>query len=128
MNSKNTQNTVRIFRALSVDKRLDIVMLLAERTLCVGALSGILGISAGAVSQHLRILKDSGLVVPDRRGFFTHYSLAPGAALLCRTVINSLFETKTASKKGDRKCAVTKKAVRNRKNSKASRGTARRNK
>ena len=59
-----------VFRALSVQKRAEIVRLLAERTLCVGALSHLLGISPGAVSQHLRILKDAGLVEADRRGYF----------------------------------------------------------
>jgi ArsR family transcriptional regulator len=70
---------IRVFRALSVEKRVEIVSLLAERTLCVGARSNLLGISAGAVSQHLWILRDAGFVEPDRRGYFIHYSLAPGA-------------------------------------------------
>jgi len=85
----------RVFRALAVDKRREIVRLLAERTLCVGALSTRLGISAGAVSQHLRILKDAGLVESDRRGYFIHYSLAPDAAVRCRAVMDRLFGTKT---------------------------------
>jgi ArsR family transcriptional regulator len=93
----------RVFRALAVEKRQEIVQLLAERTLCVGALSTHLGISAGAVSQHLRILKDAGLVEPDRRGYFIHYSLAPDAAQQCRAVMDSLFRTKPGTKKGGRR-------------------------
>ena len=105
---------MRIFRALSVEKRLEIVQLLAERTLCVGALSNLLGISAGAVSQHLRILKDAGLVEPDRRGYFIHYSLAPDAAARCRTITDSLFGSKHEPKKGDRKCAAEKRSAKDR--------------
>ena len=101
------QDTVRIFRALSADKRVEIVQLLAERTLCVGALSNLLSISAGAVSQHLRILKDGGLVEADRRGYFIHYSLAPDAASRCRAVMDSLFR-KSVSKKGGGGCAAEK--------------------
>jgi len=93
----------RVFRALAVEKRQKIVQLLAERALCVGALSTRLGISAGAVSQHLRILKDAGLVEPDRRGYFIHYSLAPDAAQRCRAVMDSLFRTQPGTKKGGRR-------------------------
>jgi len=50
-------------------------MLLEEDALCVGALSRRLGISQSAVSQHLRILREKGLVQPERRGFHVHYRL-----------------------------------------------------
>jgi len=115
MAKSDQKDMTRIFRALSVEKRLEIVQLLAERTLCVGALSNLLGISAGAVSQHLRILKDAGLVEADRRGYFIHYSLAPDAAERCQAVMASLFGTKTKQKKGDRKCAVVRRTAKGRK-------------
>ena len=123
MAAKNRRDMMRIFRALSVEKRVQIVRLLVERTLCVGALSRLLGISAGAVSQHLRILKDAGLVEPDRHGYFIHYSLAPSAAARCRLVTDSLF----GSKKGAGKCAAGKRSAKSHKASKASRRPARRN-
>ena len=94
------QDAARVFRALAVEKRAEIVRRLTERTLCVGALSRLLGLSAGAVSQHLRVLRDAGLVAPDRRGYFIHYHLAPGAAARCRAALNSLFGSKAGSKKG----------------------------
>jgi DNA-binding transcriptional ArsR family regulator len=104
----------RVFRALAVEKRLEIVALLAGRTLCVGALSRRLGISAGAVSQHLRILRDAGLVEPDRRGYFVHYRLAPGAHERCRTAMESLFKSNPVSAKGDGACAAEKGSARSR--------------
>ena len=115
MAAKDQQDMTRICRALSVEKRMEIVRLLAERTLCVGALSNLLGISAGAVSQHLRILKDAGLVEPDRRGYFIHYSLAPDAGERCQRVMESLFGTKTGSRKGGRKCAAERRSAKGRK-------------
>ena len=54
-------NGARVFRALASENRLRIIRLLSERQLCVGALSNLLGVSAGAVSQHLRILRQAGL-------------------------------------------------------------------
>jgi len=115
MAKQNQPDMTRVFRALAVEKRQEIVQLLAERTVCVGALSNLLGISAGAVSQHLRILKDAGLVEPDRRGYFIHYALAPDAAERCRAVMDSLFGTKPGSKKGGRKCAAERRSAKGRK-------------
>jgi DNA-binding transcriptional ArsR family regulator len=100
----------RLFGALSAESRVRIVQLLSERTLCVGALSNLLGISAGAVSQHLRVLKDAGLVEADRRGYFIHYRLAPDAAGRCHSVIESLF----GRKEGARRCARAKRSARGR--------------
>ena len=116
MDTNREQHTTRIFRALSVQKRVQIVQLLSKRTLCVGALSNLLDISPGAVSQHLRILKDAGLVESDRRGYFIHYSLASNAAGKYRAVIKDLFGTKPKSKKGGRKCAAEKQSARGRRN------------
>jgi len=96
------ENRVRVFRALSVETRIEMVHLLAQRTLCVGALAHRLGITAGAVSQHLRILQRAGLVERARCGHYVHYRLATDAANRCRTLIESLFTTEpTAPKEGD---------------------------
>lgn len=113
--NKTHQDLARVFRALSVEKRVEIVQLLAQRTLCVNALSHRLGISAGAVSQHLRILKDAGLVEPDRRGYFVHYSLTSDAADKCRGVMESLFCTKPTTTEGGGKCAAEKPSAKDRK-------------
>ena len=45
--------------------------------LCVNALAHQLGVTQSAVSQHLRILRQAGLVRGARRGTFMHYSLDP---------------------------------------------------
>lgn len=97
----------RVLRALSVEKRVEIVRYLAERTLCVGALSKLLGISVGAVSQHLRVLKDAGLVEADRQGYYVHYKLEPDAAERCSSIMESLFSVK----KGRTKCVKKKRNV-----------------
>ncbi|MBN1673133.1 MAG: metalloregulator ArsR/SmtB family transcription factor [Kiritimatiellae bacterium] len=115
MNRGREPDAVRILRALSVETRVAIIRLLGKRTLCVGALSNLLRISAGAVSQHLRILKDAGLVEPDRRGYFVHYSLAPDAERRCRAIMDALFENKTGSAGGGGKCVAEKRNARGRK-------------
>ena len=64
-----------MFKALSVESRVRIVQLLRERVLCVGALAHRLGITQAAVSQHLRILRNVGLVTANKNSNFVHYSL-----------------------------------------------------
>ncbi len=66
-----------MFKTLSDPTRLKLVILLAENkgALCVNALARNLGVTQSAVSQHLRILRQAGLVKGDRRGYHVHYSL-----------------------------------------------------
>jgi DNA-binding transcriptional ArsR family regulator len=58
----------------------------------------LLGISAGAVSQHLRVLKDAGLVKAERRGYFIHYTVAQEAAALCESAVELTFGSRKESK------------------------------
>jgi len=64
-----------MFRVLSVDTRVRIIQLLKRSSLCVNALARHLGITPAAVSQHLRILREAGLVKPDKKGYFVHYAV-----------------------------------------------------
>jgi len=73
--SKREQVTT-VGRMLSSETRVRILELLRERCLCVNAIAHRLGISQAAVSQHLRLLKEAGLVRPERRGYYVHYSLS----------------------------------------------------
>ena len=72
---------VRFYKALADETRLKLVALLAQqepgRAMCVGRLARELGVTASAVSQHLRVLKDLGLVRGERRGYRLHYFLDP---------------------------------------------------
>lgn len=72
---ETARELARIGKALSLDTRVRIVQLLKHRVLCVNALAEQLGITAAAVSQHLRILRAADLVVPEKRGYFVHYCL-----------------------------------------------------
>jgi len=90
----------RILKVLSVAARVRIVQLLKGRVLCVGALASQLDVTQGAVSQHLRVMRDAGLVIDEKRGYYVHYRLneqtlakwreridgllAPGPTVKCR--------------------------------------------
>jgi DNA-binding transcriptional ArsR family regulator len=69
---------VRVFKALSDSTRVTIITQLSDEALCVGALASRLGVTHSAVSQHLRVLREVGLVSGDKRGSWVHYSLDRG--------------------------------------------------
>ena len=73
------EGATRIFKALSDPTRLRLIQLLARQepgsALCVKALANRLEVSQPAVSQHLRVLRNLGLVRGERRGFRVHYFL-----------------------------------------------------
>ncbi|MDO4740088.1 MAG: metalloregulator ArsR/SmtB family transcription factor [Eubacteriales bacterium] len=62
-------------KALGDPKRYNLLRLLSERAYCVGALAVRSGMSESAVSQHLKILREAGLVSGEKRGYYTHYQV-----------------------------------------------------
>ena len=95
------EELVDIFKALSDPTRLRLVKLLTDcqpgvcsgGALCVNALAQRLGVTQSAVSQHLRILRQAGLVRGVRHGSFMHYSLDPdGLAKYKATLQETLGE------------------------------------
>lgn len=69
------QSPVQVFKALADEGRLSVINLLLSNDLCVGGLARELKISEPAVSQHLKKLRECGLVTGEKRGYWTHYSV-----------------------------------------------------
>ena len=70
-----TAELASFYRALASRPRLKIVSLLAKRSLCVNAIAHSLKMSQPAVSQHLEVLRQAGLVTGNRSGVMVHYRL-----------------------------------------------------
>jgi len=66
----------RIFPALSHPLRMKIPYLLDEKSLNVGELTAEIGIPQSSVSQHLRVLRERGLVRAERQRTTIWYALA----------------------------------------------------
>lgn len=66
-------------RALAEPLRWRIVEALAAEELCVCHLAADLGVDQPAVSHHLRVLREAGLVEGERYRYWTYYRLAPAA-------------------------------------------------
>ena len=70
-----------LLRAAADPYRLTILATLArnEDDVCVCDFTGALPLNQPAVSHHLKILRDAGLVTCERRGTWVYYRIAPEA-------------------------------------------------
>jgi DNA-binding transcriptional ArsR family regulator len=67
----------RVFAALSDPTRRNVFEKVAEQPQTVGALASQLPVSRPAVSQHLKVLKEAGLVTDEARGTSRIYRIDP---------------------------------------------------
>ena len=83
---ESDERLVELFRALGHPARLRIVRLLAQRDTCVcGEVVEELPLAQATVSQHLKVLKEAGIITGRVEGPAVCYCLAPGA-------LGSLYE------------------------------------
>jgi ArsR family transcriptional regulator, arsenate/arsenite/antimonite-responsive transcriptional repressor len=81
------EKTVQLYKALSEEMRLRILMLLTHGELCVCDLMAIFDEPQSKISRHLAYLRNSGLISGKRVGAWMHYSIrepldeVPGAQL-----------------------------------------------
>jgi DNA-binding transcriptional ArsR family regulator len=81
------------FEALGDPNRRWIVRLLGEGERSVGELAAALPISRPAVSRHLRLLREAGLVTEEARGTRHVYQLAPEGAAAVRAFLDQVWGT-----------------------------------
>ena len=118
------KDLARLLKVLSVGTRVQIVQLLKGRTLCVNALAARLDVTQGAVSQHLRTMRDAGLVIDEKRGYYVHYRLNEETLATWREEIDKLLDPGhgvCTDTKGASRCA----AIRNKKAARRSKKAAR---
>ena len=79
MAEEKTEELAAVFKALGDPTRLKLVAFLHDlkdpESVCVNALAGVLDVTQSAVSQHLRVLKNVGIVRGERKGNSVHYAL-----------------------------------------------------
>ena len=62
-----------LLKALGEPTRLSIFQQLLIRKHCVRSLSKKLGVTESAISQHMKVLREAGLVYGERYGYHIHY-------------------------------------------------------
>ena len=88
----NTNQEADRWGALADGTRLAIVARLADGPLAVGKLAAGLPVSRSAVSQHLKILKDAGLVEDVAAGTRRIYRLNPVALAALRDQLDTYWQ------------------------------------
>jgi ArsR family transcriptional regulator len=86
-------------KALADETRLNLIHLLLDQDLCGRALAQHLGISEAAVSQHVRVLKEAGLVEGEKRGYWTHYSIEKNALEMAISELQRMTHQSATSKR-----------------------------
>ena len=69
----------KIFKALGDETRLEIVRMLAGKERCVCAFLAAFPMTQPAISNHLRVLREAGVVLDSRDGRWIFYRLNPEA-------------------------------------------------
>jgi len=80
-----------LLKALAVETRIRIVNLLKSKgSLGTNSIAELLGVTPAAISQHLRVLKQAGLVRSERKGYWIPHSLNEEGMERCRRVLNDV--------------------------------------
>lgn len=64
-----------ILKAIGDPRRFSLLRLMSQRGYCVSALAHASGLSESSVSQHLKVLREAGLIYGVKRGYYVHYSV-----------------------------------------------------
>ena len=81
----------RLLKVLANEKRLQLLCLLVDGERNVGELNACLDLSQSALSQHLAVLRNDGLVNTRREGQTILYALADGPALRVIETLHGIY-------------------------------------
>jgi len=93
-----------LMQALASPVRLRIIGMLARKSLCVKMIAADLAVSQPAVSQHLRVLRQAGLVAAHKSGYYVHYRLDKQALRDCQACLADLTEEPGPDSPASRAC------------------------
>jgi ArsR family transcriptional regulator len=76
LSAQDAVDTAKVFKALGDPVRLRLLTLIAshgDAEVCVCELTGEFDVTAPTISFHLRVLREAGLVVSERRATWVYY-------------------------------------------------------
>ncbi|MEC3839509.1 ArsR/SmtB family transcription factor [Bacillus amyloliquefaciens] len=93
-NALSSEGVSQCLKLLSDPTRLLMIKLLADKEYCVCELTAIFDMSQPGISQHLRKLKNAGLVRERREGQWRYYSIHPSGPeyTLVRSILRQIDE------------------------------------
>lgn len=66
---------LKFFRAMGDYTRLQMVKYLAQKPRSTTELAGLIGVTDGAISKHLKVLQEAGLITAKRESYYVFYQL-----------------------------------------------------
>ena len=91
MTTNQLGDAAAVLHALGDGSRRSIVECLRDEPLPVGAIADRLPISRPAISQHLKVLEDAGVVTHRSRGTRNVYAIDPAALELLRAYLDVVW-------------------------------------
>ena len=88
---RNATDAVNLLKGLANESRLMIMCVLSEGEVSVGQLNQRIKISQSALSQHLAVLREQGLVQTRRESQTIYYSLADTAAMSVIELLREVY-------------------------------------
>ena len=92
----SVEEQAALFGSLADPTRLKLLTLLTEQhepgALCVNALAYRLGVAQSAVSQHLKVLKNAGMVKGEKRGYRVHYFVSKEGLESCLELAKAILD------------------------------------
>jgi DNA-binding transcriptional ArsR family regulator len=84
-------DAARLLKTIANEKRLQVLCLLVEGERSVGELNAQLDLSQSALSQHLAVLREEGLVQTRRQAQAVLYSVAPGPVQQILRALHAIY-------------------------------------
>lgn len=84
-------DAAKLLKALANERRLQVLCLLAGGERSVGEINDLLEMSQSALSQHLAVLREEGLVQTRRDAQLVYYALAPGPAAAVMETLHGIY-------------------------------------
>jgi DNA-binding transcriptional ArsR family regulator len=88
---QNAADAVSLLKGLANESRLMIMCVLTEGEVSVGQLNTRIKLSQSALSQHLAVMRDQGLVKTRRESQTIYYSLAETPAVNVIELLHSVY-------------------------------------
>lgn len=85
------ERTTEVFRALVEPRRRAILRLVGDGELAAGEIADAFDVTRPAISQHLTVLKDAGLITERRQGTKRLYRVSPDRIAELREVLDELW-------------------------------------
>ena len=88
---EHAADAAQLMKALGNEQRLLILCNLLERPLSVGELNERVQLSQSALSQHLAVLREQGMVETRREAQSIYYSLPPGPVTRVMALLQEIY-------------------------------------